>query len=182
MRRNGAWAYVNDVEADNIYPCQPIGCDAGIHINGCYFLQYETESEETMTARAKMTQVPTTEDDFEANADVSYSPEGWEWETVEEGAPTKILFDTIGDSFVGQYIDDEHVDREPTANGEDMSFVLFIFRGRDGDRYAINKSFALEEAMKKVDRGAWCRITYIKDIPTARKQNDMKDFRVDVRK
>lgn len=123
---------------------------------------------------------PATE--FDENADVTESPEGWEWDTVAEGAANRVVFDTIGDSFIGQYIGDQHVEREPSADGEDQSFDLFNYRGRDGELYAINKSFALEEAMRKVQPGQWCRITYIKDVPTGRKLNPMKDFKVDVRK
>lgn len=120
-------------------------------------------------------------EDYVPDADVTQSPEGWEWETVVEGAPARVVFDTIGDSFIGQFIGEEHVDQEPAADGSDPSFDLFLYRGQDGDRYAINKSYALAEAMVKVEPGQWCRITYIKDIATSRKLNPMKDFKVDVR-
>lgn len=132
------------------------------------------------TAKTQAKTEPTTE--FVPDADVTVSPEDWEWDTVAEGTATRVVFDTIGDSFIGMYIGDEHIEQEPNAKGEDQSFDLFNFRGRDGERYAINKSYALEEAMEKVSEGLWCRITYIRDIPTKRNQNPMKDFKVDVRK
>ena len=122
------------------------------------------------------------ESDIVEGADPTESPAGWEWETVVEGSATTVIFENIGDSFVGQYIGDEHIEREPSANGEDQSFDRFLYRGRDGERYAINKSYALSEGMTKVQPNQWCKITYIKDIPTARKLNDMKDFKIDVRK
>lgn len=143
------------------------------------FRQYLKESKE-MTTRAPKSVEPTPE--FIEGADVSESPEGWEWETVAEGAPLRIIFDTIGDVFIGQYIGEEHIDQEPAADGSDQSFDLFNFRGRDGEKYAINKSYALAEAMQKVNPGDWCRITYIKDVKTSRKLNDMKDFKVDVKR
>jgi hypothetical protein len=124
----------------------------------------------------------TVPNEYVEGADVTESPEGWEWETVAEGAANRVVFDTIGDSFVGKYIGEEHVALEPASDGSDPSFDLYNFRGRDGELYAINKSYALEKAMEKVNAGDWCRVTYIKDVKTARKLNDMKDFRVDIRK
>jgi hypothetical protein len=139
--------------------------------------------EREMTAPKKTAPTKTVQsDDFDPSADVTVSPESWEWETVEEGASIRVIFETVGDSFIGQFIGREHVDREPAADGTDQSFDLLLFRGRDTERYTINVSFALDEAMKKVNLNEWVRITYIKDVKTARKLNDMKDFRVDVRR
>lgn len=109
---------------------------------------------------------------------VQESPEGWEWTTVAEESPTRIIFDTIGDQFIGQYIGIEHIEPD---NGKDEPFDLYLFRGRDGELYAINKSYKLAQAMEKVSEGDWVRITYIKDIDTGRNLNPLKDFRVDVR-
>lgn len=133
-----------------------------------------------MTARKTVDTTVTP--DFEEGADVTQTPSDWEFETVAEGAPTGIIFENPGESFIGQYVDDHHVDREPAADGSDQSFDLFIFKGRDGERYSLNKSYALEQAMEKVNKGDWCRITYTKDVKTSRNLNPMKDFRVDVRR
>lgn len=114
--------------------------------------------------------------------DVSTAPDEWEWETVAEESATTVIFDTIGDVFVGRFTGEEHIDQPANEKGEDQSFDRFLFVGRDGKRYAINKSYKLNEAMDKVMEGDWCRITYIKDIPTNRKLNPLKDFRVDVRR
>lgn len=137
-----------------------------------------------MTTPAKKTAAPAkkTDPEFVENADPRENPEGWEWDTVAEGSAAVVIFEDKGDQFVGQFLGSQHIEREPNAKGEDQSFDRFLFRGRDGERYAINKSYALEEAMEDVNDGQWVRITYIKDIPTARNQNPMKDFRVDVRK
>lgn len=135
------------------------------------------EKEETEMASAPKNTTP----DIDPNADVTVAPTDWNWDTVAEGSATVVLFEKVGEEFVGLYIDDEHIEREPNAKGEDQSFDRFIFRGRDGERYALNKSYALEEAMSKVQPNNWVKITYIKDIPTARNQNPMKDFKVSVR-
>jgi hypothetical protein len=112
---------------------------------------------------------------------VSTAPDEWEWETRVEESPTKVIFDEVGDVFVGLYVGPLHIEREPDKEGRDQSFTLYTFRGRDQVLYAINESYQIEEAMKSVDAGVWVRITYMKDIDTARGQNPMKDFRVDVR-
>lgn len=120
--------------------------------------------------------------DYAENADPTEVPEDWNWEVVAEGAPTGVIFEHIGDVFVGQYIGDHHVEREPSADGKDQSFDLFIFKGRDGERYSLNKSYALVEAMAKVQPSDWCRIEYVKDVKVANWPTPMKDFKVSVRR
>lgn len=120
-------------------------------------------------------------EEFTPDADVTESPEGWEWETIAEGAPTGVIFEKIGESFVGQYVGSQHVDREPASDGSDQSFDLFIFRGRDGERYSLNKSYSLVQAMEGVRLESWLRITYVKDVKVTNWPTPMKDFKVDVR-
>jgi len=125
--------------------------------------------------------------EFVEGADPTESPEGWQWDTVAEGAAIKVIFEEIGDEFIGLKLGKKHIDREPSANGQDQSFDLWEFRGRDGDLYAINNSYALEEALEDVPDGMWCRIIYVRDVVTAKsksndKYNDMKSYKVDVRR
>lgn len=119
--------------------------------------------------------------DFDENADPTKVPADWSWDTVSEEAPTRVIMDTIGDTFVGMYQGMEHIEREPSADGTDQSFDQFLFKGRDGEKYSIYESFDLKEAMEKVEVGQWCRIQYLKDVKTGRNLNPMKSFRVDVR-
>ena len=109
---------------------------------------------------------------------VSTAPDDWEFETVIEESPTHVVFDTIGDVFIGQYVN--RVTIEPTTPGKDP-FDLFTFRGRDGELYAVNPSGKLDQGMVRVKAGDWVRITLIKFIPST-KGNDFKDFRVEVKK
>lgn len=106
----------------------------------------------------------------------------WEWDTVKEAAPSKMIFDTIGDVFIGQYLGIEHVALELNAKGEDPSFDQYIFRGRDGERYSIAQSFDLQKAMNDVEESKWVRLEYVKDVATGTGKNDMKSFKVSVRK
>lgn len=110
------------------------------------------------------------------------SPENWEWETKKEAAAIKIIFDTIGDTFIGQYTSKEYIQNEPAADGTDRSFWVFNFYGTNGELYAIGESYSLTEGMEDVDPGQWVRLTYVRDVPTARKLNPMKSFKVEVRK
>lgn len=133
-----------------------------------------------MTTAKTAAVTPATE--FEEGADPTVAPADWQWETVHDGTATVVIFDNPGDEFVGQYVGTEHVDQEPNAKGEDQSFDRFIFLGRDKERYAINKSYALAEALTKVNVGDWCRILHTKSVKTGRNLNDMKDFKVFVKK
>lgn len=119
----------------------------------------------------------------ETTPDVSSVPSDWEFETIAEESPTVIIFDTIGDQFIGQYKGIEHIDPSvgnPETDTE--AFDRFLFTGRDGNPYAVPMSYKLNTAMEKVKPEQWVRITYVKDIPTGRKLNPMKDFVVEVRK
>lgn len=127
---------------------------------------------------------PTTKvtEDFDPTASVEKSPEDWEWETVAEGTPTGIVFEKPGETFIGQFQEMRHIEREPSADGSNQSFDMFVFKGRDGELYSLPKSYALEAAMQKVEPMQWCRITFLKEVKTGRGLNDMKDYKVDVRK
>lgn len=136
-----------------------------------------------MTA-PKKTAAPAATPEFDPNADPTQAPQDWNWETVRDEAPIGVVFDTIGDEFVGQFQRKQHVDREMTANGEDQSFDLFIFKGRDGKPYALPNSYVLEQAYEDeiFKAGDWVRIVYVKDVKTSGGKNDMKDLMIQVRR
>ena len=108
--------------------------------------------------------------------DVS-APEGLQWETIAEESATTVIFDKVGDEFVGRYVGVEHIVPE-----KDEPFDRFTFRAKDGQLYAINQSYKLAEALTEVKPDTWVRIKYVKDIPTKRALNPMKDFVIDVAK
>lgn len=121
----------------------------------------------------------TTTPDFEENADVQVVPEDWQWETTREESPTAVTFNTPGEDFVGMYEKRGTIEPE----GKDP-FDVFLFRGRDGKQYALPTMYALDKAIDNGDilPGVWSRITYVKDINTARGLNPMKDIRIQTRK
>lgn len=116
--------------------------------------------------------------EFDENAGVSEVPEGWEFDTAIEESGIKVVFDTIGDTFVGRFEGIEHVEPD---NGKDDPFDMLTFTGRDGQKYSVNSSYKLAEMAAKVQPGTWCRLVYTKDVPSS-KGNPMKDIRVDVRR
>jgi hypothetical protein len=130
-----------------------------------------------MVARTKTETTPVADN----TPTVMEAPDDWAWEVKAEAAPTGVIFENFGDTFVGQYMEMRHIEREPAADGSDQSFDLFIYRGRDNELYSLNSSFALAEGMDGIDPGTWCRIKYVKDVPTGRNQNPMKSFQIDVR-
>lgn len=105
------------------------------------------------------------------------------WEVVTEESPTKVIFDTIGDLFIGDYAGamtvpaDQNISKD---HPEGEAFDLYLFRGLDGKLYSFNKSTKLELAMEKVSVSQRCRLTYVGDVPTKRGQHPMKDITVDV--
>lgn len=112
---------------------------------------------------------------------VSTAPDDWEFKTVIEESPTGVVFDTVGDVFIGQFVDRITITPDKPEKGEAKDpFDLFRFRGRDGELYAINPSGKLDRGMSVVNAGDWVRITLIKLIPSS-KGNDFKDFRVEVK-
>lgn len=112
---------------------------------------------------------------------ISVAPEDWEFETVIEESPTHVTFDTIGDVFIGQFVDRITITPEKPEKGEAKDpFDLFRFRGRDGVLYAVNPSGKLDKGMDAVNKGDWVRITLVQLIPS-NKGNDFKDLRVEVR-
>lgn len=125
-----------------------------------------------MTAKAKQDPANEPIRDVSAPADV-------EFETIVGESATTVIFDTVGESFTGRYVGEEHIDPD---NGKDEAFDRFTFRAKDGELYAITKSYKIADALEDVKPDTWVRITYVKDIPTKRGLNPMKDLKVEVAK
>lgn len=116
---------------------------------------------------------------------VSTAPDDWEFETVVDESPTHVVFDTVGDVFIGRFIARVTITHEVPVDKDHPeginSFDLFTFRGRDEELYAVNTSGKLDKGMAEVKEGDWVRLTLTKFIPS-KKGNDFKDFRVEVRR
>lgn len=97
-----------------------------------------------------------------------------QWDTVAQEAGTRIVFDTIGDSFIGRYNGYRTVE---TADGE--NFKVLTWTGTDGEPYETNAGYSLEQAFEDLAPGVITRVTYVKDVPTGQ-ASPMKSFRVEV--
>jgi hypothetical protein len=96
-----------------------------------------------------------------------------QWQTVVEEAGLQIVFNAIGDEFVGQFNGARHA-----MNGDD-EFTILTFRGTDGEAYQTNAGWKLREGFSDIPAGSIVRIKYVKDVETGG-PSPMKDFRIDV--
>lgn len=106
-----------------------------------------------------------------------------EWEAVSEEVPTRVIFDTVGDVFIGDYVGIENIpaEKNPTKDHpEGEPFSLFLFRGLDGKLYSVNTSTRLLDAMGKVTHGHRVMLRYVKDVPVNGQPSPMKDITVSV--
>lgn len=113
-------------------------------------------------------------------------PANTEWETVVEESPQVVVFDEVGDQFIGTYVGIEHVEPEDQPYDKDhkdyVSFDRYLFRDQEGTLVGVNESYKLGQQMvTKLKEGKLTRITLTKLIPS-KKGNDLKDFKVEVAK
>jgi hypothetical protein len=134
----------------------------------------------TASTKKKDAEIPAVNDEIDQSL-LSSAPDDWEFETVADASPTKVLFDTIGDCFVGQYEGIQHIVPDTIIPGKIEEFDLYTFRGRDGQLYGINKSYKMSKGMDAVKIGDWVRITYVANIDV-RQAEPMKDLKIEVRK
>src|SRR6202035_5937076 len=96
-----------------------------------------------------------------------------QWETVAEASPTRVIFDTIGDEFIGTYKGVSHIDPD---NGKDDPFDVLLFEGLDGELYSMSGTKLMKE-FSKIPPGTMSKITYVKDLPS-NKGNPFKDMKI----
>jgi hypothetical protein len=96
-----------------------------------------------------------------------------QWETRVQESGDQIVFDTIGDVFIGQFTGARKADTD------DGQFTILTFMGVDGKPYQTNAGWKLQEGFSDIDSGTIVRVTYVKDVDTG-SPSPMKDFRIDV--
>jgi hypothetical protein len=99
------------------------------------------------------------------------------WTTVAEETGSRIIFDTVGDTFTGIFRTKQHIVPENTDKEE---FDLLTFTGEDGEAYSTAPGYKLTRAFDNIKPGTTVRITLKALIPTDWPQ-PMKDFRVETR-
>lgn len=112
----------------------------------------------------------------------AFNPAEVQWETAVPETGDQIVFDTIGDVFIGLYLGSRVVP-VTEKDGRETSFKVLLFTGIDGKPYQINSGWKLDSAFESaaVPERSIVRITYVKDVDTGR-NDPMKDYRVEVAK
>lgn len=111
---------------------------------------------------------------------IGYDPADFDFETSHREAADQIVFDTIGDEFVGEYLGPEEI-TFTDKDGEEQTFTQLRFQVGD-NLYGINAGYELREAYKNIPAGSITRTVYVKDVKITGQQSPMKSFRVDTAK
>ena len=96
-----------------------------------------------------------------------------EWETAVDRLGEQIVFEKLGDQFLGMFTGHRIVETD------DGPFNVLTFKGRDGLPYQINAGWKLEQAFLSSDikRGDIVCIEYVNDVDTGQ-PSPLKDFKV----
>jgi hypothetical protein len=140
-------------------------------------------------AVAKGTEVAEMEDAAQA---VGYADSGeYQWETVHVEAADQLVFDTLGDKYIGVYAGHEIIYPEPDKN-PDKWFVKLNWTDPDGAKFT-NAGYELRNAYTettydsegrpvvtdKIPVGSFTRNELMK-LVNVDQASEMKSFRVDV--
>lgn len=110
---------------------------------------------------------------------LTQAPDDWEFSTEVAEAPIQVELE-LGESIVLYFEGIEHIVPDGAKTADD-AFDLLTFTGRDGVRYAMNPGYKLDRYFRSAEP-AWYRITLIKELPTGRGLNPMKDYKVEKKK
>jgi hypothetical protein len=96
-----------------------------------------------------------------------------EWIVVseEDSEETKIVFDTVGDSFTGVYLGPRRIENE------DGSFMQHRF-AVGTDKYFTNGNHSMNTGLSQVTKGSLVRVTWTGEKDTGR-PDPMRVFRVE---
>lgn len=119
-----------------------------------------------------------------ADAKTTEKAQAIEWRTVNEetsGEETKIIFNVIGDEFVGVYLGLREVaGRDEWGNpAPAYSQARFSDPSNPSDVYFTNCGYSLRNGLKDVRKGSLVRITWTSEQDTGQ-ASPMRVFRVDV--
>jgi hypothetical protein len=97
------------------------------------------------------------------------------WKTVSDPAQTveetKIVFDTVGDEFIGVYLGMREVDGGQNGTYKQARFSV------DKDLYFVNANFSLRAGLKNVRTGTLTRVEFTSEQDTGQ-ESPMRVFTV----
>jgi hypothetical protein len=112
--------------------------------------------------------------DEETGQDIAEAAEEWQTVSEDEVDETKIVFDTIGDEFIGIYAGPRVIENE------DGKFTQYRFTVGD-EHYFTNAGYSLMRGMSNVPKGSRVRIVFSSERDT-QQDSPMKVFTVQVAK
>ena len=100
-----------------------------------------------------------------------------QWKTISEDEvdETKIVFDTVGDIFIGRYLG------QRTLSNSDGNYTQLRFQGEDGVHYFTNANYSLMKSFTDMRPGTTVRITFVSEKDVGQR-SPMRVFRVDTRR
>jgi hypothetical protein len=121
---------------------------------------------------------------------IGFNEDDYEWDNVHEEAPDQLVFDTIGDKYIGKY--EGHTLIFPEADNTEKWFIQLKFRDNEGLK-VTNAGYELREAYvnvetdddgklatsDKIPPGSVTRNELVKLVPVDQ-ASPMKSYRVDV--
>lgn len=111
---------------------------------------------------------------------MGYDATQFDWETVHTEAPDQIVFEHVGDTFIGEYLGQEEIRWTPTTGkdaGVEQSFIQLKFRVHDR-HYVVNAGYDLLKAYEGIPSKTITR-TELKTLVDVGQQSPMKSYRVD---
>jgi hypothetical protein len=116
-----------------------------------------------------------TQDEYNAMADDIDEDAGWHTVSEDEIDETKIVFETIGDKFVGIFRGTR------VQNTEDGGYTQLRFTNASGKAFFTNANHSMLKGMETVKPGKMVRLVYVSDKDVGQK-SPLRIFRVDVKR
>jgi hypothetical protein len=119
--------------------------------------------------------------DVTAPSIVGLPSDEFEWETIHVESPDQITFDTVGDTFIAEYLGQEviHFTEVDRQSGEEIPKSFTQLKFRVGDQYfVVNAGYDLLQAYKDIPVKTITR-TQLRTLVDVGQQSPMKSYRVD---
>lgn len=95
------------------------------------------------------------------------------WEVRQDESPDRLIFDKIGDEYVGLFLGIVTIQPE---DEDEESFQQVLLRDDESPK-AINAGYKLLQAFQKVQIGEEVKVKYVKDVDV-NQASAMKDYKV----
>jgi hypothetical protein len=115
---------------------------------------------------------------------VGYKPDDFTFETVHDEAGSQLIFEEIGDEYIGEYLGTDTITfMRPDENGElqEESFLQLRFKDPEGPK-ALNAGYELAKYFTETppQRGVIVRLILANKVDMGKSKNPMLSFRIDI--